>query len=160
MPSYDIGAEEFEPDITSDRAGAISMLALFESAFTDEIRKCLVSLSKTQDDRLFGDRGPLATLSAKIDLGFALGLYGTQTKAILHNIRRIRNCFAHQHEAKDFTHPRVQELCLLLPSLRPEDDAADPRTKYNDALVRIIFTLHIAGQAKSENRPSPPPNLP
>ncbi len=152
----------FSPDITSDRAGAISILALFEGWFSDEIRKCLVALSKTQDDRIFGDRGPLATLSAKIDFGFALGLYGPETKAILHNVRRIRNCFAHCHDAEDFTHPRVQALCLSISARRDRDGVIhdDPRTKYNDALVRIMFALHSAGQARGENRPSAPPNLP
>ena len=149
--------ESIDADIASDSAAVISMVALFEDILGDAIRNHLVALSKTQDADLFGDRGPLATFSSKIDVGYALGLYGKETKAKLHLIRKIRNIFAHRHGAQTFDHKDVRRLCNNLP---PTADESTPlRSRFNAALVTI--TLRTDRHLRAAQRPvAPPADLP
>jgi hypothetical protein len=156
------GEDFLDFDIASDRAGVISMVALFEDILGDAIRDCLVPLSNDPDKALFGDRGPLATFSAKIDFAFALGMYGAETRAALHNIRRIRNCFAHRHEAKTFEFPRVQELCRALPRMFARGDASalDDRAQFNRAIIAIGMRLESVRSSKRAIRPVAPSALP
>lgn len=151
--------DSFDVDIMSDRAGVIAMVALFEDAFADQIRSRLVPLSKTIDDDVFGDRGPLGTLSAKIDIGFALGMYGKETKSNLHNIRRIRNLFAHRHEAKDFDHPRVMELSNNLKDVYQwqSQQSDEGRRKLHSIIIKILLGLSLGA---ANDRPSSPAELP
>jgi hypothetical protein len=54
---------------------------------------------------------PLATLSARIDAGYALGIYGPDMKADLQTIQRIRNTFAHSRHHLDFSSPDIAKAC-------------------------------------------------
>jgi hypothetical protein len=47
------------------------------------------------EDKLFKGTGPLSSLSAKIDLGLLLGLYTKRVHTMLHDMREVRNDFAH-----------------------------------------------------------------
>lgn len=149
--------ESLDADLASDRAAVISMVALFEDILGDAIRNHLVALSKTQDDDLFGDRGPLATFASKIDFGYALGLYGKETKAKLDLIRKIRNVFAHLHGTNTFDHKDVRRLCNNLPPTA--DESTHLRSRFNAALVTIAFRLdkHLRVAQRPE---SPPADLP
>jgi hypothetical protein len=53
-------------------------------------------------DRMFSYLGPLGTFGAQIDVGFAIGMFGTETRKELHSIREIRSKFAHKIVPKDF----------------------------------------------------------
>jgi hypothetical protein len=70
-------------------------------------------MSNTHRDRLLGGDGDIARFSAKIELGFSLGLYGQKTRNDLHYIRKVRNEFAH-YPNRSFGHPKILEPCLLL----------------------------------------------
>jgi DNA-binding MltR family transcriptional regulator len=56
---------------------------------------------------LFDGYGPLATFFAKIDIGYALGLYDLMVRNDLHMIRSIRNDFAHSLESVSFSQEPV-----------------------------------------------------
>lgn len=70
--------------------------------------------------RLFEGNGPLATLSAKIDLARLLGLVTETIRSDLHIIRDIRNEFAHQiahkteHTKLSFSSPHIRDKCMAL----------------------------------------------
>lgn len=156
MTAYD---DELDVDIASDRAGIISMVALMDEILADKIRGRLIVLSKTIDNRLFSETGPLGNLSARIDFGYALGMYGPHTRTNLHNIRKIRNCFAHRHEASDFEHPRVKELCTNLTDYY-QSEIVPPksgRSLLHHILIHIMLRIDPAGFS---SRPIAPANLP
>jgi DNA-binding MltR family transcriptional regulator len=91
----------------SDRAAALLIASFLESGLSDGLKRSLV-----EDDsvtRLFQAYGPLATLSGKIDIAFAVGLLTTEIKADLHLIRKIRNHFAHHPDLTDFTEAPVRD---------------------------------------------------
>ncbi|MGO9684145.1 MAG: MltR family transcriptional regulator [Beijerinckiaceae bacterium] len=73
--------------------------------------KAELFLDKEEEADLFEDTGPLATFSARINFGYALGLYGKKVKRDLNLIREIRNAFVHSRRHIDFETPEVVELC-------------------------------------------------
>lgn len=63
---------------------------------------------------LFENRGPLQDFGARIQMGFALGIYGRRAYKDLGIVKDIRNAFAHSAEAMDFIHADVARLCASL----------------------------------------------
>lgn len=131
-----------DAETMSDRAAAISMTALVEQMLTDIILNRMINISNTFRDELFGDRGPINTFSAKIDIGFALGLYGTETKLLLHALRRIRNRFAHYYEADHFDQVDVLERCKPLPT---KDFGGKPikKTRMRFHFAGILLSIRL-----------------
>src|SRR5687768_1256658 len=79
----------------SDRAVAVVGAAWVEEALQGAITDCLDRHVEAQK-RLFNGAGPLATFSAKIDLGRLIGIMSDAIHSDLHAIREIRNEFAHR----------------------------------------------------------------
>ena len=77
---------------------------------------------KIDDDEwrdLQSEQGPLRSFSAKITIGFALGIYNNKIKADLDIVRVVRNAFAHSRKLLDFDDPLIiRELIAahLLPA--------------------------------------------
>jgi hypothetical protein len=55
------------------------------------------------DAALFDGYGPLSSFFAKIDIGYALGMYDLRHRNEFHIVRSIRNEFAHAMEATTFS---------------------------------------------------------
>jgi hypothetical protein len=93
---YDLVRDTVLPDAKKqpDRFLVIIMAAIIDEGLGEIIQRRLVDHRKTAK-RLFRPEGPLATFSAKIDLGFMLGMYYEEFAKMLHSIREIRNKFAH-----------------------------------------------------------------
>src|SRR5262249_31340265 len=70
-------------------------------------------------DRLLKYSGPLASFSARIDVGFAIGLYGDETKSDLHILRKVRNDFAHELMPKTFIEVKDRIANLKIPDKYP-----------------------------------------
>jgi len=67
-------------------------------------------LKKKDDDtweKLQGESGPLRSFSAKISMGYALGIYSEKIQHDLNIVRVIRNAFAHSKKLLDFDDPLV-----------------------------------------------------
>ena len=94
-------------------------------------------------DRLFKNNGPLATLSAKIDLARLLGLISEMVRSDLHIIRDVRNEFAHEiahkteHTKLSFRSQHLHDKCLALKCVAHEK-LTDPRA----AFVRACAILN------------------
>jgi DNA-binding MltR family transcriptional regulator len=101
--------EEMKSDSARGAVAAIS--ALVEEELGIAIKSKMVSLSKDEGEALFEYSGPLATLSARINIGYALGLYGKKAKKDLNLVREIRNAFVHAKRHIDFDAPEVVQLC-------------------------------------------------
>lgn len=93
--------------------------------------------------------GPLATLSAKIKLGFALGFFNEAISARLDTLRELRNCFAHSSTRLHFSLPEVQAVCERL----KYDKLFDDSTAYPQGHARwkqlqyqfVMTTLMLSG---------------
>lgn len=123
----------------SDRGAAILAAATFEHWLESNIIENFVELDQDMRNNLF-DNGPLSTFSAKINLGFALGLYNKTVLNDLHTVRRIRNKFAHSTGPMNFKDQPISDLCRNLDKGNTSD-SEDPRTKYLNHIRWVQGTI-------------------
>ena len=79
----------------SHAALAVAITANLEKCLFGSLTTAMPNLSGGVQSKLFEGYGALATLSAKIDLAYAMGLINQDLRRDLHVIREIRNAFAH-----------------------------------------------------------------
>lgn len=77
-----------------DHAFVIIAASMLDEALGEAIGFVLLGGSKSRELLMGWDR-PLSTFSARIHMGYALGLFGEKTHRDLNLIREIRNDFAH-----------------------------------------------------------------
>ncbi len=104
------------PGGESDRSVAIVGASLLEAALQHALTARLVQHRAVT--ALFQGTGPLATLSAKIDMALATGLVQEWEWEEMNRIRRIRNRFAHGLQARSFRDPVVAQMCDALKLVR------------------------------------------
>ncbi len=97
----------------SDRAAAIVGASFLEEVSAQLIRAHLAPHAKT-DATIWTGSGALATFSARIDIALRLGLIGEDEHARLHQVRKIRNDFAHRLEVRSFEDSSVRDHCRNL----------------------------------------------
>ena len=142
----------------SDRSSAIVSSALTEDINARAICNRLIPVSNTHYDNLFGDKGPLGTFSAKIEMGYSLGLYGPIAKGDLHKIRKIRNEFAHELGI-DFGHEKIVKICKTITDY-PRDDldvaaaevAKKPSVKIATRIKFGITVMYLSRRILREGR--------
>jgi len=130
----------------SDRVAAIMCAALMENSLIGAMLTCLKDAADSE--KLFDDvRGPYSTMYGKIMAARAMGLFNAKVEEILHQIRKIRNKFAHSVLSLDFTDKEVAGWCE---KLKPFEDKephekrakfSDARRYYEDACMH--FTVHL-----------------
>jgi DNA-binding MltR family transcriptional regulator len=98
----------------------------------------LPSLNREFRDRLFDESRPLRSFSAKIDLGFALGLADRETYKRLTAIRKVRNLFAHSDKTLSFESKSVHELFALAPGVSAPASSIDDFKKIVDLADKSI----------------------
>ena len=76
---------------SNDRAATITITALLEGALESALLNHFVALTKSDQKDIFGPAAPLSSLSAKIQLGYALELFGKHTRGDLNRIREVRS---------------------------------------------------------------------
>lgn len=125
------------------RVAAILAGARVQSVLRQAILFNLVPLKSKEDDDLFDRSGPLATFSAQIKIGYALGLYGTKVRHDLDVIRDIRNEFAHHLDDVDLGHVdfagRLGGLHAV--QLDPERTGKNPGELLADAVFLLSMFL-------------------
>jgi hypothetical protein len=95
----------------ADRAAALIVAAILEHALRTAILTHFV-LDEQETEQMFsGITSPLATFSARIKIGYALGIYGPDMKSDLQTIEHIRNVFAHSRRHLDFSSPEIIKAC-------------------------------------------------
>jgi hypothetical protein len=99
-----------EIDKQTDRGAAIVAATVLDNILENLIAARLIIPSPKHKKALFGQYAPLSSFSAKIELGFALGLYDTERRASLDLIRDVRNKFAHRLEATGFDNPKIAAI--------------------------------------------------
>jgi hypothetical protein len=108
------GVEEFrsmmaEIQSGSDRAAAIVAAACVEDQLGEALR-VVMEKDETVIRDMFRSSGPLGSFSAKISLGYLLGLYEKDMKKEIDTIKEIRNVFAHRRETTGFDAQRARDL--------------------------------------------------
>lgn len=112
---------EFHDELNgvSDRAAAILAAEYFSVTLEDAIirrfarRNGEFAHRVDSREKLFYEN-PIRNLAAKIEIGFALGLYGHNTRRQLHVVREIRNRFAHAHQPIYFDDHWIRQKCRTL----------------------------------------------
>lgn len=98
----------------SERTMGIVAAAMLEDRLTDYLKHHLCVGDEETWRMFFGLGGSLGTFEAKARVGYLLGLYSKEGQKDLSYLIKIRNAFAHQPLAKDFTTSPVRELCMNL----------------------------------------------
>ena len=98
----------------NDRGAAILLATNFETSLRIAIERKL-SIPEKHRVMLFEDEAaPLRDFAAKIRLGYAIGLFGDETKESLDFIRLIRNAFAHAPSPVRFSTSEIVNACAFL----------------------------------------------
>jgi hypothetical protein len=93
----------------------------------------------------------LSTFARKIELGYALRIYGAQTKENLTTMRHLRNAFAHAKIPLTFDTPEVAAVCEQFTIMRvlppstvrqpPEKSSMTPRQLFEETATVIAHNL-------------------
>lgn len=132
-----------------DRGVAIVFGALLERALETAISTHFY-ISADEARRLFSytDDGPLAEFSAKIAMGYALGIYDNRMQSDLKWIARIRNAFAHARVAVGFDTEAIIGACDQLmwphknsPLHTSKGIAKAPRQRFTACIGMMVIFL-------------------
>ena len=94
---------------SDDRTAAILGGGMLENELALMIMSRFRGLSSREHQELFDrDGAVLYSFSDKIQLGYALRLYGKEIMDELNRIRRIRNSFAHHLSVRTFSSPQIR----------------------------------------------------
>jgi hypothetical protein len=144
---FSLGAKHFaglfgEIQNVSDRVAGITAAAFVDDTLARTIAAHFVELDKKLQQRIFeGPNSALGTFSAKIAIGYALGLYGPITCGDLDIIRSIRNDFAHTAAPLSFNHPPIRSKCEHLKSISPNRRRTPPTPMPKNDSARGIDIL-------------------
>lgn len=130
---------ELQGELTngSDRTVAVVSVAYIEDALEFALAERLNLRSESpQYKSVFSDRGPLESASSKARMGWALEIFGDQTRSELTAIAEVRNKLAHGLHERSFDAPHISKLCLKL-----RGNASDPRGRFIKAVERIAVNF-------------------
>ncbi len=157
----------------TDRGAALIATAYLEGRLSGAIKARLVR-DATIESRFFKGQGPLASLSAKIDMGYLLGVYEQDVRRFLRTVKDIRNAFAHRPEPMDFKSQKIKDLCsnidisvkLGLHVTAPGGDTYDidfdiksdgtPRTAFFNMTMYLLLILDMEINIAPRRGPAPP----
>lgn len=133
---------EFRCTLTeeTDRGCALMAAAYLDLELGEMVRVHLVQDKKILDT-IFKNNGPISTFSAKIDLGYVLGLLSPDARLDLHLLRKIRNDFAHNPEKIGFSDSPIRERCFEL-KLVSNRDLKNPRHRFTNAMMGVFAHIH------------------
>ncbi len=87
-----------------DRGCVLVAAALLEEAIELHLRARLVPPPGKSDELITSSAvAPISSFSAKIDLGYRVGLFPENERAIYHQLRKLRNECAHSTTEQDFS---------------------------------------------------------
>jgi hypothetical protein len=149
----------------SDRACGILFGSYLESALDAALKSAFrPDLSGTVAEDLFDHKGAIGLFSAKINIAYAIAIFGNKTRHDLNLIRMMRNGFAHRELPIKFDMPAVKKVCdhLQIPDTHVSvppwifmslertdkmksrgqwDDMKNPKTRFVTSCHCIAFNL-------------------
>jgi DNA-binding MltR family transcriptional regulator len=130
-----------EIDAQTDRGAAIVAAAVLEEILEITLQGRMVELNRKHYDVFFGLNGPAGNFSSKIELLFALGLCSESHYGLLHQIREIRNKFAHRIDSLDFDN---ELIAPLIDKLGPTTLKSDSRRQRFSSMIGVLMLLMYA----------------
>lgn len=124
----------------NERSVALGMGAILEGALKLAIIPKIIIPEKEGENDLFGHQAPLRAFSAKIKMGFALGIYGPKTRADLDAIREVRNAFAHSMIPVEFETTLVANVCDRITLPERANLTADLDMEWIEAKARYVLS--------------------
>jgi DNA-binding MltR family transcriptional regulator len=128
--------ERVEGDHSSDRTAAILGATIIENALRLALLACFRPEEKDHKGLFEGATGPLATFSSRIEIAYALRIFGPKTLSDLQCIKVIRNSFAHSLMTMDFTLVEIITVCDALTSYRRSTIAQGVATSAKEKYIR------------------------
>ena len=96
----------------NDRALALLFGAFLEQALEIGILSHCITIAQDEQQKLFGaPQEASVSFDIKIRLGFALGLYGPDSRDDLTCIRHVRNTFAYAKSDVEFASKTISDVC-------------------------------------------------
>lgn len=116
MKPIDLGIDNYQETVKAfhsetDRAAAVLAGSFVECFLAKYMRSAMVPEAK---DELFGNNGPFATYSQRVQAAHAFGMISTSAKRDLELIGKIRNHFAHHPLNAAFNEAPVVDWCNSL----------------------------------------------
>jgi hypothetical protein len=136
--------DQIEEEFATDGPRGVAILASVqvEDVLGGALLQRMVELTDDEYGQLFQGTAPLATFSAKIRLGYALGIFGKKTRHDMDILRQIRNVFAHARTPVDFDAPEIAGLCAGFNCLVDrKQQPPHARGRYIEAARMIMFRL-------------------
>ncbi len=143
-------------DEETDRGCALLAASHIEARLESLLQAVLVEDKNLLSGMLTGNR-PLATLSAKADLAYLMGLISKPTHRDINLIRRIRNEFAHSIDPIDFTTSVIANRCSELQT-DYWHESLPPRKKYIRVICGVLVLINAA--IRKANRIQERPHIP
>jgi DNA-binding MltR family transcriptional regulator len=154
----DMFAFLYNPHKESDRGLVVGCAALLDDILNTVIMSYLVDNASSQA-LLEGGNAPLGSFSAKIDMAHALGLISDDSHAEAHNIRKIRNHFAHKYAVSlsdDSPRDRCNNLRFrLVPHDRADEARHGPRDHLISATACLLLNWSTVPHRAQESRLTP-----
>jgi hypothetical protein len=129
----------------TDRGAAVlgGALAEFhlEQLILDRMRS---DLSSERKERLFEGFGPLAGFAPKIEVAYAFGLIGPESRIDFRLVNDIRNLFAHEFRGSELTfdHPDVRKKCDSFKTMnKTAPSRGEPQITNRDKFVGTVYFL-------------------
>jgi DNA-binding MltR family transcriptional regulator len=160
--------EEIEKQ--TDRGAAIIASAYLEERLLAAI-KARTNRHDKIESAIYKGSGPLASFSAKIDLGLLLGIYTPKLHSFLHTIRDIRNEFAHKSKPRNFSSQRIKDLSknlYVVATFKMMNkttgqvtgfelkDVASPRETFLNCVKFLLVCLDMETKQLPLRSPAPP----
>lgn len=130
--------------LMDDRTCAIILGAMLDNSLERLLLRHMEPLSKDEMERLLYGRGPLGSLSAKIQIAAAFGLIGPKTKHDLDILNEVRNVFGHAAHGVSFRNRSIKNRLTGLHA-HPVLDMVmkafkrDPIRKYDNTRGRFLL---------------------
>lgn len=123
----------------SDRSIIILAVSYLENYLEYFLKKRLVPHKVVKN--LFEGYAPLTTLSAKIDIAFAIGLIPEEIYDELHLLRKIRNISAHEDNIVDFSNEKIVDLCSKLVVAKGVRTSSKTPFKFDPPKSQFLFSV-------------------
>lgn len=118
------------------------MAAAYLDAQLEKLLKAYFVDDPNVADELLGRSKALSTFASRIDMTYALGFIGPQTRRDLHLIRKTRNLFGHEYRPLTFEDQPISARCQELYH-HVFDKDFPPRKIFTRTVMGILAVIHI-----------------
>lgn len=139
-----------------DRSHVITAVAGLERGLERLLRSQFRRMKKSDYDRLFEGTGPFATMSGKIQMGYAMGIYGPRTRHDLEIFNEIRNVFAHAPHNVTFKNKHLMNRTKGLWVMRYDPEAEPGRDAFDMAMRHYFVPFSLVGHDRYKALPRNP----